>query len=237
MKGTVCRSGWNAMVLATMVVAGCKNGAPEDPSGGARLLTGIEMDQLTAGSAVAVNNVEAVALGAAPQTIALTSTLADSGGSPIAGAPFLNYAISQAAASASNGPFVQAGGSSQIQVQGGAGGAWIDGAATATAIGSEPSNAEINIQFTGLSLSHLDFVYGSISAVSCCNPQDTTHAKVDSGGGGPYTMQLQGAPVSDTPGQIQSRIDAAVASSTLPLLDAGQGLTITAPRLSQSIGQ
>lgn len=49
--------------------------------------------------------------------------------------------------------------------------------------------------------------------------------------------QLQGAPVSDIPGQVQSRIDAAVASSTLPLLDAGQALTVTAPRLWESINQ
>jgi hypothetical protein len=237
-KGAVCRSGWNAMVLATVVVAGCKSGATEVPSGGARLLTGIEMDQVTAGSALAVNQVEALGLGAAPQTTAFTSTLADSGGSPIAGAPFINYASSQAAASsASNGTFVQAGGSNQIQVYGSGGGAWLDAASTATAIGSEPSNAETNMQFTGFSLNHLDFVYGSIAAVACCNPLDTTQATVDSGGGGPYTKQLQGAPVSDMPGQIQSRIDDAVASSTLPLLDAGDGLTITAPRLSQSISQ
>ena len=238
MKGIGCRSGWNAMVLAAGVIAGCQNGATEDPGGGATLLTGIEMDQVSAGSAVAMNEVEALALGAAPQTTAFASTLADSGGSPITGAPFLNYASLQAAAtSASNGTFVQAGGSSQIQIQGSGGGAWIDGAATATAMGSEPSNAGINIQFTGISLSHLDFVYGSISSVTCCNPRDTTQAKVDSGGGGPYTRQLQGVPISDIPGQTQSRIDAAVASSTLPLLDAGQGLTITAPRLSQSISQ
>lgn len=226
------------MVLATMVVAGCKNGATEDPSGGPRLLTGIEMDQLTAGSAVAGNQVDALALGSAPQTTAFTSTAVDSGGSPITGAPFLNYASSQAgASSASNGAFVQASGLSQIQVSGGGGGASIDGAATATAMGSQPSNAEINIQFTAISLSHLDFVYGSISAVTCCDPHNTTQAKVDSGAGGPYTKQLQGEPVSDIAGQIQSRIDAAVASSTLPLLDAGEGLTITAPRLSQSISQ
>ena len=77
MKGIGCRSGWNAMVLAAGVIAGCQNGATENPGGRATLLTGIEMDQVSAGSAVAMNEVEALALGAAPQTTTFASTLAN----------------------------------------------------------------------------------------------------------------------------------------------------------------
>lgn len=230
------RSGWKAMVLAAAMAAGCEHAASER-AGGARLLTGIEMDRVTAGSAMAVSEVEARALGSAPQTTAFTSTVADSGGSPIAGAPFLNYANSQAAASASNGAFLQAGGSSEIRVDGGNGGVRTDIASTSSATGSDSSHAEVNIQFTGISMRHLDLVYGSVAAIACCNPFSRTQAKIDSAAGGPYMSQLQGAPVSDIPGQVQSRIDAAVASSTLPLLDAGQALTVTAPRLWESINQ
>jgi hypothetical protein len=235
-QSTSNRSGWKVMVLATTImVGGCENATSERP-GGARMLTMIEMEQVTVGSAGAMNEVEAHAFGSAPQTSSVTSTLADSGGSPIAGAPFLNYSTSQAVASASDGPLVQVGGSSQILVDS-SGGARINAVATGTAAGSEASEAELNIQFTGISLSHLDLAYGTISATACCNPRDGTQAEADSRGGGPYTSELQGAPISNVPAQVQSRIDAAVASSTLPLLDAGQALTVTAPRPWQSINQ
>jgi hypothetical protein len=105
------RSDWNAMVLAVAMVSGCTTTVQS--SGEVRILTGIEMDRITAGSAVAVNEATAHALGAAPQTAVSATTQAYSG-SPIAGAPFLNYATSQATASASRGELVQAGLSSQI---------------------------------------------------------------------------------------------------------------------------
>jgi hypothetical protein len=130
LQSVVNRSGWKALVLAAVVVAGCENVVIERPAG-VRLLTGSEM--VTAGSAVAMNRVEAQALGSAPQTTTFSSTLADSGGSLIAAPPFapiLNYASSQAGASASNGIFAQASGSSQIQVNA-SGGDWINAAASA----------------------------------------------------------------------------------------------------------
>jgi len=132
LQSVVNRSGWKALVLAAVVVAGCENVVIERPAG-VRLLTGSEMDTVTAGSAVAMNRVEAQALGSAPQTTTFSSTLADSGGSLIAAPPFapiLNYASSQAGASASNGIFAQASGSSQIQVNA-SGGDWINAAASA----------------------------------------------------------------------------------------------------------
>ncbi|HJU19096.1 MAG TPA: hypothetical protein VJ770_21785 [Stellaceae bacterium] len=236
MQSIVRRSGWKAVVLGAAIVGGCVNTASEH-SVRVKLLTGIEMDRITAGSAAAVNQAEADALGAAPQTTAVTSTLADTGGSPLAGAPFLNYANSQLAASAANGPFAHAGGSSQIQVDGGNGGVWMNAAATGTAIGSATSHAEVDMNFTGVSTSRTDLVYGSVNAVACCNPTDKTEANLDSGAGGPYTLRLQNASASSIPGQTQSRIDAVEVSSTLPLLDAGQALTITAPRVWQNLSQ
>lgn len=238
MQSVVNRSAWKALVLATVVVTGCENVATERP-GGVRLLAESEMDTVTAGSALATNQVEADALGYAVQTTAFSSTLADSGGSPIVAPPFvriLNYASSQAGASASNGSFAQAGGSSQIQVDA-SGGAWINAAASAANMGSNNGHAEVNIQFVGISIGHVDLVYGSVVATACCGPSGRAQAGAEFGGGGPYTSGLQGMPISDIPGQVQGRIDAAVASSTLPLLDAGQALTVTAPGLSQSLGQ
>jgi hypothetical protein len=238
LQRVVNRSGWKALVLAAVVVTGCENVATERPAG-VRLLTGSEMDTVTAGSASAMNKVEAQALGSAPQTTTFSSSQADSGGSPIAAPPFapiLNYASSQAGASASNGTFAQAGGSSQIQVDA-SGGAWINAAASAAHIGNNNGHAEINIQFTGISIGHVDLVYGSVVATACCGPFGRAQAGAEFGGGGAYKSGLQGMPISDMPGQVQGRIDAAVASSTLPLLDAGQALTVTAPGLSQSLGQ
>lgn len=238
MQSVVNRSGWKALVLATVVVTGCENVATERP-GGVRLLAESEMDTVTAGSALAMNQVEADALGYAVQTTAFSSTLADAGGSPIVAPPFvriLNYASSQAGASASNGSFAQAGGSSQIQVDA-SGGAWINAAASAANMESNNGHAEVNIQFVGISIGHVDLVYGSVVATACCGPSGRAQAGAEFGGGGPYTSGLQGMPISDIPGQVQGRIDAAVASSTLPLLDAGQALTVTAPGLSQSLGQ
>lgn len=237
MQSVVNRPGWKALVLAAVVVTGCENVATERP-GGVRLLTGSEMDTVTAGSASALNKVEAQALGSAPQTTTFSSTLADSGGSPIAAPPFvqiLNYASSQAGASA-NGSFPRASGSSQIQVDA-SGGAWINAAASAANMGSNNGQAEINIQFTGISIGHVDLVYGSVVATACCGPSGRAQAGAEFGGGGAYTSGLQGVPISDMPGQAQGRIDAAVASSTLPLLDAGQALTVTAPSLWQSLAQ
>ena len=225
------------MVLAAVVVTGCEN-ATERP-GGVRLLTESEMDTVTAGTASAMSKVEAHALGSAVQTTAFTSTLADSGDSPIAATPFapiLNYASSQAGASASSGSFAQAGGSSQIQVDA-SGGAWINAAASAAIIESNNGHTEVNVQFTGISYGYVDLVYGFVVAIACCNPFGRAQAGAEFGGGGAYTSGLQGVPISDIPGQVQGRIDAAVASSTLPLLDAGQALTVTAPSLWQSLSQ
>jgi hypothetical protein len=222
------RSGWNAIVLAVAMVSGCETTTVQS-SGGARILTGVEMDRITAGSAVAVNGATAHALGAAPQTAVSATTQAYSGSSPIAAAPFLNYATSQATASASKGELVQAGLSSQISVDGANGGARIDAAATGTAAGNGTSRAQVSTQTYGISTSRADLVFGSVSAVACCGSAATAQVQVDSAAGGPYSKELRGTSMSDIPGQVQRTVDIAVVSSALPILDPAQVLVTGGP--------
>jgi hypothetical protein len=222
------RSGWNAVVLAIAMVAGCETTTPQN-SGGARILTGAEMDRVTAGSVVAVGGATAHALGAAPQTSVSAATQAYSGGSPIPGASFLNYATSQAAASASNGELVQAGLSSQISVDGTNGGARIDATATSTAAGNGMSRAQVSTQTYGVSTSRADLVFGSVSAVACCGSTATAHVNADSEAGGHYSRELSSAAISDIPGQVQRTVDIAVVSSALPILDPAQLLVTGGP--------
>jgi hypothetical protein len=211
------RWGWTAMVSLIAMAAGCQTTTIQGP-GRARMLTGFEMDAVTAGSAVAVNDATARALGSTPQTAILGIASAYSGSSPIAGAPLLNYANSQATASASNGELAQAGLSSRVSVDSSNGGASID----AQAAGTGTSRAQVTAQFYGISTNRSDLVFGSISAAACCGSVATAQVKVDGEAGGPYTRELQAAPVSDSSGQVQRRVDIAVVSSALPILDPAQ---------------
>jgi len=222
------RSRWNAIALATAMVAGCETTALQN-SGGGRLLTGAEMDQVTAGAAVAVNEATAHALGAAPRTAVSATTQTNSGGSPIAGAPFLTYATSQATASASNGELVQANLSSQISVDGTNGRARIDGAATSAAAGNGMNRAQVNTQTYGLSTSRADLVYGSVSAVACCGSAATAQVNVAGEAGGHYSRELRSVTMSDTAGQVQRTIDIAVVCSALPIVDPAQVLVSGGP--------
>jgi hypothetical protein len=222
------RSGWNALFLAMTLVAGCETVIVRN-SGGARILTGSEMDQVTAGAAVAVNEAAAHALGAAPQTAVSATTQTNSGSSLIASSPSLNYAASQATASASNGDLVQVRLSSQISVDGANGGARIDAAATATAAGNGTSRAQVSTQTYGISTSRADLVFGSVSAIACCGSAASAQVKADSGAGGPYARELRGAALSDVPGQVQRSADIAVVSSALPILDPAQLLVTGGP--------
>jgi hypothetical protein len=211
------RSVRSAMVLVLAMVAGCDATAIQH-GGGARILTGFEVDQVTAGSAVAANHVTARALGAAPQTSVLGIAITNSGTSLIPGVPYLDYVNSQAKASASGGNIAQTGLSSEVSVDGANGGAWVD----ARAVGAGASQAQVTAQFYGLGTNRTDLVFGSVSAVACCVSNAAAGVEVDSRAGGPYTRELRAAPASDTPGQIGNRVDIAVVSSALPLLDAAQ---------------
>ena len=222
------RPGWNTMVLAMLMVAGCETTTIQRPGGG-RILTGFEMDQVTAGSAAVANDAAARAVGSAPQTTAAGTASAYSGHSPIAGIPFLNYASSQTMASAKNGEFAQASLSTRVSVESANGGASIDATAAGTAAGGGTSHPQVTTQFYGVSTNRADIVFGSVDAVACCGPFVGAQVDVDSGAGGPYWRELRGAPVSDIPGQVQSRVDIAIASSALPILDPAQVLVARAP--------
>jgi hypothetical protein len=233
------RWGRKMITLATAMLAGCQSVAIQHP-GKARLLAAFEMDQVSAGSALAVSNVEATALGRAPQTTATTSTLASSG-VPVSAPPFLdlltlNYAFSQAVASAGNAATAEAAGTTEIAVDGGGGGALINATSAGTAAGSTSSQAQINMRFYGLSIGRVDLVFGTAAATACCAPILGVQTTVDGAGGG-YWRDLQASPVSDAPGQVQSRVDISVVSSALPILDAGQVSALIAPTLLQGIGQ
>ena len=198
----------------------------------ARLLTPAEMDQVTVGavSAVAGNQVEAQALGAgAAQTTTSASTLASSTG-PVAGAPFAylssNYSSSQATASAIGGQLAETSGSSHISVAAN-GGAQIDAAGTAIAAGGERSQAQVSLQFYGLSIGHVDLAFGTATAAACCAPLLAAQVTANGWAGGPYSQEAQAFPLSTIPGQVQSRADIAVVSSSLPIVNAGQMMSLS----------
>jgi hypothetical protein len=218
------RSGWCVVVLAMAMVGGCQTATIQRP-GEARRLTGFEMDEVTAGSAVAANDTGARALGLVPRTAVLGTASAYSGNSPVAGAPFLNYANSQAIASASNGDLAQTTLSSHVSVDSVNGGASIG----AEAAGTGTSRAEVTAEFYGISTNRADIVFGSLAAVGCCGSGTGAQIEVVSGTGGPYSKELRASPVSDTPGQLQGRVDIAVVSSALPILDPAQVLVAGSP--------
>ena len=198
----------------------------------ARLLTPAEMDRVTVGavSAVAENQVEAQALGArAAQTTASASTLASSTGR-VAGAPFAyfssNYSSSQATASAIGGQLAESSGSSHISVAAN-GGAQIDAAGTAIAAGGERSQAQVSLQFYGLSIGHVDLAFGTATAAACCAPLLAAQVTAKGAAGGPYSQKVQAFPLSAIRGQVQSRADIAVTSSSLPLANAGQIMSLS----------
>ena len=196
----------------------------------ARLLTPAEMDRVTVGSAVAENQVEAQALGAgAAKTTASASTLASSTG-PVAGAPFAylnsNYSSSQATASAIGGQLAESSGSSHISVAAN-GGAQIDAAGTAIAAGGERSQAQVSLQFYGLSIGHVDLAFGTATAAACCAPLLAAQVTANGWAGGPYSQEAQAFPLSTIPGQVQSRADIAIVSSSLPIVNTGQMMSLS----------
>ena len=226
-----------AKLFIAATVAGCGSG--EIPTRvGHRLLTGIEMDGVSAGSATAIADVRAVALGFEPRTTATTDTLASSGTQrsalPFSNLLTLNYASSQAIASASNAPFTEASGLIHIGVDGGGGGVSIDAESLANAAGSGSSASQITMQFYGLSIGRtVDLVFGTTEASTCCAPVGSAGNRAEGSGGG-YSRSIEAFTVAIVAGQLQSRVDIAVVASSLPLLDAGQvSLIGTAPLQSK----
>jgi hypothetical protein len=226
------------MITAIAMLAGC-NTVDIKAIRTARVLTLAEMDQVSAGSAVAVGHVDAFAVGFAPQTAATTTTLA-SADILVPAPPFLklltlNYASAQGAASAGNALLTTAGGSTHIGVDGVGGGAAIDAASASIAAGSSSSHAQINMQFYGLSIDRVDLVFGTATATACCAPTLRAQTTADGSGGG-HWRELRAFSITDIRG-VQSRVDISVVSSALPILDAGQVAALVSPTLLQSSHQ
>jgi hypothetical protein len=223
-----------AALVVSLILSGCETVADSSP-GGPRQLSEIEMDQVSVGSALATGVVMASALGLEPQTATSTKTVAISG-ELVSAFPFsfltANYAWSQTAAAADNGFLSQANGSTRIGVAGAGGGASIAADSWATAAGSLAGQAQINMQFYGLSIGRVDLVFGTAIAAACCAPGLFAQSIAEGAAGG-YWRQLRAFPVSILPGQTQSRVDISVVSSGLPLLDAGQVSAQIAPNLAQ----
>jgi hypothetical protein len=217
-------SGWNALVLATAFLAGCQTTVIQH-SGGKRILTGSEMDKVTAGSAGATNDATARAVGSEAQTNVLGSASAYSGTGPIAGAPFLYYANSETIASASGSELAETGLFSQASVDGRNGGASI----TATAAGVGTSRAQVTARFYGISTNRADIVFGSVAAVACCGSGTEAEVNANSRTGGLYSREIRAMPASDTTGQARNTIDLSVVSSALPILDPAQVFSAGAP--------
>jgi hypothetical protein len=217
-------SGWSAMLLAMATIAGCQTTIAQHRHG-SRILTGPEMDVVTAGSAVASNGAAAHALGLETQTAVSGGASAYSGISPILGAPLLNYGTSQATASAGGDELAETRLSSAISVDGTNGGASI--AATAAGLGT--SHAQVNAQLYGISTARADVAFGSVAAVACCGSDTEAQVRVNGAAGGPYSEELRAAPVSEATGQVGSRVDITVVSSALPILDQAQVLVAGAP--------
>ena len=215
----------SVIVLLTAMVAGCETASLQN-LGGARILTSAEMDRITAGLATAKSEATALATGGAPRTAVSTITQTNSGNSPIPGTPFRSYAATRATALASNGQRVRAGVSAQISVDGANGGAWIDAAAVGAAAGNGTGPAQASTQAYGISTSRTDLAFGSVSASACCGSTATVQVKTDSGAGGPYSQEIRSTATSDVQGQAQRRVDTAVVSSALPILDPAQ-LSVT----------
>ena len=218
------RSGWSGIALAAIFLAGCQTTIIQSPSG-ERNLTNSEMDEVTAGSAVGANSAAAHALGSQARTDALGDASAYLGVGQVAGAPFLNYAKSRVNASASGDEFTETGLSSRVLVDGANGGASIGVAAA----GVGTSQAQVAAQLYGISTNRADVVFGSVAAVACCGSGAGAQIKVDSGTGGSFSRELRAAPLSDMPGQVRKRIDIAVVSSALPILDPAQLSVASAP--------
>jgi hypothetical protein len=226
---------WKAvLVIPLAMLFGCEL-SPVPSTSGMRVLATPELDRITVGSASASIDLAGYALPPAAQTAASTITLAISGSGLAAGPPFLNslsknFSTSQGIASATSSQLAQTTGSSHTSVSGTNGGAAIDAVGASLAAGPGLGQTELSLQFQGFSTARADLVYGTAIATACCAPG--LSAQVTAGGkaGGPYTAELQVHPRSDQPGQVQSRVDIAVVSSALPIIDPGQMMSLLTPR-------
>jgi hypothetical protein len=189
--------------------------AAAQTSGGSRLLTLAEMDQITVGSANAAIDISALALAPAAQATTSSGTLAVSGvNSSFGNALGRGTAISSQSADVN--------GSSHLFVSSANGGASIDATGTATATGAGNGQAQMSLQFFGVTMSRVDLVFGNATSGACCSSNLGAHVAASGAAGGPYSTELAGFSGFDSAGQTQRRVDFAVASSAQPIVDPGQ---------------
>ena len=241
------------LLIASLLVFGCELSS-KSGTGLARFLTTAELDRITAGTATASVDITAKALPPAAMTAASTETIAIAASNPAAAPPFLsmpssnynmsqeagsaaapaflsmlstNYSISQGAGSAASGELAETTGSSRTAVAGANGGAAVDASGASIAAGGGMGQTQLSFQLQGFSTARADLVYGTAVATACCAPVSAAQVTVDSQTGGPYSAKLESQPLSDQPGQVESRVDIVVVSSALPIIDPGQAMVLT----------
>jgi hypothetical protein len=208
-------SGVAMVVLIMGTVSACQANVPQR-SNIPRTLTSVEMDHVTAGSSVAINEAMASAIGTAPATIASGSASSDSEIGLIV--PILDYASSKALAFAHGEDIAKTRLSGSVSVRNNVGTVELDG--LAEGIGS--NRAKATAQLYGIATKSADLVFGSITAAACCNPEAEDHSNIFAKTSGGYTTELRSLSRFYTPEEHQSRVDIAVVVSAFPIFEQSQ---------------
>lgn len=179
-----------------------------------------QMDAITVGNATATSDGTAQALGAATTASSVSNDLSVAGGSPIAGAPLIDYAMSQTDALARGTFGVHVDATSRTGVTDGKRNT-VTAALAGTATGTPPTaRANTTLQvFAVATANGTRVLFGSITATACCVPAATTQTSAAIGVDGPYTRIRKVQPLNIHPETSSSAIDFAAVSSSLPLLD------------------
>lgn len=195
-----------------------------------RRLNAAELDLITAGNALARSDGFAQALGERSTASSSSNDASIDGGSLIAGAPFTNYAASQADGDARGVVTTQATVTGTISVGNGPAsvvGAQSEGAANAANPGA---TAKATLQVYGVSIANgTNVVFGSVGANACCVPGAEAMAKVDLSAAGRYVRSQQTREINPNPSYKAAGIDFAVVSSALPITDPSRAILAAAP--------
>jgi hypothetical protein len=217
------RSRWTIFVLAMVAVSGCGSGRI-DHSVGVRTLTGSEMDQVRAGSAVSRNEVMGRALGNTSYATVIGDASAYSGSGPLVGLPTLSYASTQGMALAEGENVAQNLLSSGVLIAHGNREVALDGVAISTG-----TRARATTEIYAISTNPSDLAFGSVNAIGCCGGDAEAASQIFTRSTGLYSTELRSSPVFHSAGERDSRVDAAVVSSALPLLELGRALVAGTP--------
>ena len=196
-----------------------------------RSLTSAEMDRTTAGNSTATSSGAAHAVGARSESSALSSDLAVAGGSPILGAPFIDYAVSQSQVLARSATSAEADSGGKILIGDGTHGVGAEAISGAKTAGIGAS-AAASIQFYGVTVTNnTSIVFGTVSAVACCRPIADSQARIAILANGPYVRTEQMQRTSLNPRVNDTTIDFVAVSSLLPITDPSRmAASVGAPR-------